>query len=111
MERGKLRHRIAFERRVSVPDGFGNETQSFQAQFTVWGGIKFRNGGEDVYAARLQARRPAILTVRNLPQTRLITAGWRARWDGWIFDLREDPSETDDAVWLEVLAEGQKRSG
>ncbi len=41
--------------------------------------------------ARLQSKAPAIVTVRDFPQTRQVTSEWRVEIDGRTFHLKEDP--------------------
>ena len=104
---GELDRRIRFEKRLEAEDGFGNEQGSWAEQFECWAKRQFLRGGEQVIASRLESRQPAILTVRNSVNTRMITSEWRAidKRDGRIFNIREDPKESDDRAMLEMLAE------
>lgn len=105
---GKLRDRFTIQRRVSANDGYGNSAAGWADQFTIWGGIEFRRGGEGVLAARLAARQPAILTVRSSAQARGILASDRAvnARTGEVFNIRELPREArDNRGFLEMLVE------
>lgn len=105
---GELDQRFRFEKRAEMDDGYGNTVAgAWELQFTVAAKRAFRRGGEQVLAARLQARQPAIITIRNSRQARQITAEWRAVDDrtGTVFAIREEPTETDDQLFLEMLAE------
>lgn len=104
----EMRDRFTIQRRVNNDDGYGNTAGAWADQFTVWGGIEFRRGGEGVLAARLAARQPAILTVRSSAQARGILASDRAvnARTGEIFNVRETPRESrDNRGFLEVLVE------
>lgn len=92
------------------PDGM--PISGYGPQFTVWCGIQWKRGGEAVTQARMESRSPAILTVRQTPDTRRITSEWRATihggpFDGRVFEVREDPTPTDDRGYLEMLAESR----
>lgn len=105
---GDLRERFTIQRRVNTDDGYGNTVGAWADQFTVWGGIEFRRGGEGVLASRLAARQPAILTVRNSAQARVILASDRAvnARTGEVFNIREKPREArENRGFLEMLVE------
>ena len=68
MSMADLQHRITFQKRTETNDGHGNRRGAWEDQFTVWGGVAYRNGGEGVLAARLEATQPAIIKVRALSQ-------------------------------------------
>lgn len=105
---GRLRERFTIQRRVNTDDGHGNTAGEWANLFTVWAGIEFRRGGEGVLAARLAARQPAILTVRNSTQARGILASDRAvnARTGEVFNIREKPREArENRGFLEMLVE------
>lgn len=105
---GRLRERIIIQRRVDVDDGKGNVTGSWQDQMTVWAAIQFMRGSEPVIAARLTARQPAIMTIRNSTQARGILASDRAvnARTGEVFNIREKPREArENRGFLEMLVE------
>lgn len=79
----------------------------YDDQFTVWTGVRWLRGTEAVMQARMQSRSPAILTVRRSPDTDRITSEWRVLIDGRKFDVKEDPRQSDDRGYLEMLAEAQ----
>jgi head-tail adaptor len=105
---GRLDRRLSFERRTDVADGYGNQVAGdWTPQFTDVANRKWLRGGEDVMAARLESRQPAILTMRNSTQARQVTADWRAvdTRSGEIYNIREDPKESDSRGFLEMLVE------
>lgn len=105
---GSLDRRIRFEMRNAVEDGRGNTVSGdWLLQFTVWAKRTYRRGGEGVLAARLESRQPVILRIRNSRRARTITADWRAvdDRDGTVYNIRENPQETDDRAYLEMLVE------
>jgi head-tail adaptor len=107
MHAGQLDRRLRFEKRQDVDDGHGNSVGEFVHQFTVAANRKFLTGGEGVLAARLTARQPAIVTIRNSAAGRGIQAEWQAvdTRDATVYNIREKPKETDDRHWLEMLVE------
>jgi head-tail adaptor len=105
---GHLRERFTIQRRVDIDDGYGNTVGEWADQFAMWGGIRFMRGGEGVLAARLTARQPAILTVRNSTVARGILASDRAvnARTGEVFNIREQPrAARDNRGFLEMLVE------
>lgn len=104
---GMLDRRLSFESRTKVDDGFGNTIGSWVAQFTTAANRKWLRGGEAVMAARLESRQPVILTIRNSGDARLIGNDWRAvdTRDGTIYNIRENPKESENRGYLEMLAE------
>lgn len=111
MQAGELDRRVQFQRRAEKDDGHGNPVSGdWETQFERWAKIKFMRGSESVLAARLEARQPAILTIRNSAEARQVTADWRIvelveGRNGPVFNIRENPTRTDDRAWLEMLVE------
>lgn len=104
---GELSHRIAWDRRQDVDDGFGNTKADWVEQFTTSAKVAPKLGGETVLAARLQSQNTVNITVRQSSKTILIQPDWRAR------DVREDKEfairsiidPDDGGAWLEVLCQ------
>lgn len=112
---GDLRDSFTIQRDMATPDWSGHPGEpDWKDQFTIWGNITFMRGGEAVIAARLTARQPAILTIRNsvsartiLPSDRVINAR-----TGEIFNIREQPRVSrDNRGMLEVLIEAGASDG
>lgn len=105
MGAGKLDRRFRFERRQAIDDGHGNSVGEFVHQFTVAANMVFLRGGEGVLAARLAAKQPAILTIRDSVAARSIAAEWQAvdARSGEVFNIRENPKLSDG--YLEMLVE------
>ena len=80
MTAGKLRERVAFEKRDPIDDGYGNEQSGEWAeQFEVWGRVLPLKGSEAVMADRLSGRQPVVVQVRYSDTTAAVEPGWRAR--------------------------------
>lgn len=82
MQAGKLRERIAFDKRrvLTEPgDGYGNLVEDWHYQFTTRGGLTPLRRGETVIASRLSGVQPYILLLRASSVTRQITTDWRCR--------------------------------
>jgi len=116
---GQLFERVAFDRRITEPDGYGNEQQRFVEQFQRRAGFTFLRGGETVVASRLEGRQPILVRVRRDSQTLAISPDWQMRdvrngswqgdgsadvWSGPFYAVRSI-SETSDRQFLDVLVE------
>lgn len=106
MQAGDLSVRATFERPIQSRDEDGQIVQGWTAGFTAWVNVRYLRGGEAVMQARMQSHSPAILTIRASSQSRQVTSEWRARIDGRVFDVKEDPRPTPDRAFVEMLAEG-----
>ena len=100
-----LDHRAEFSLRESIEDDMGGTRDEWVLQFVEWVGVKYLRGGESVMQARLASKSPAIVTMRASTLTRRVTSEWKLRIDGREFDAKEDPRETDDRAFFEVLVE------
>lgn len=78
---GELSHRLSFDERPDIDDGFGNTEGAgeWRHRFTVSAAMRPRGGSEAVVAARLEGRNLVGVYVRSSANTRQITAGWRVR--------------------------------
>jgi SPP1 family predicted phage head-tail adaptor len=106
MTAGPLRQRFAFDERVIDADGYGNERGTWVERFRVWAQRMMLRGGEDVLAARLEGRAPAVIVVRATTDARRVTTDWRARdlRSGQVFNVRAvTPRERRD--YLDFLCE------
>lgn len=103
---GELRHRITFQKATLVDDGYGGSIQTWVDQGTVFAKFQYLKGGEEVMAARLQAKQPAIITVRSDSMTRQADPSWRLRdAGGALWNIRAITDPTGRRAWLEILAE------
>ena len=111
----KLGMRFTIQRDMATPDWSGHPSDpDWKDQFTIWGNIVFMRGGEAVIAARLTARQPAILTIRDSAQAKGIKPSDRVKnaRTGEIFNIREQPRESkDNRGFLEVLIEAGASDG
>lgn len=108
MRAGDMDQRFTIQRYIGVDDGYGNIVGSWVDQFTVLGSVQFMRGSETVIAARLSARQPAIMTIRNGDQARSILPSDRAKnaRTGEVFNIREQPREArDNSGYIEALIE------
>lgn len=105
MKSGQLNNRAAFHSPLAGKDAAGQIENGFAAEFIVWANVVFRRGGEGVFAARLEAKSPAIITVRASTESLEIRPSWAVDIGGERFNVRERPRFTDDRLYLEFLAE------
>lgn len=113
---GRLRERFTIQRDMATSDwsGHSGEPDWRDVIGPIWGGIQFMRGGEAVMSARLTARQPAILTIRNSSQARGILPSDRAKnaRTGEMFNIREQPRVSrDNRGFLEVLVESGMSDG
>lgn len=112
---GKLRDRFTFQKDEATADWTGHPAApDWKDKFTVWGTIEYSRGGESVMAARLTARQPAILTVRNTSDARQVEPNWRVKdaRTGEIFNIRETPREAKESRgFLQMLVEAGASDG
>lgn len=105
-----LKHRLAFEKEVTISDPYGGSTATWTEQFAVWGQILFRTGSEPVIAQRLQGQQTVEIKVRYTPQTKQIDAAWRikhVRGDGItdFYAIKSPPiRKPDDYGFLTMAA-------
>ncbi|MCQ0987543.1 head-tail adaptor protein [Jiella marina] len=105
-EAGRLTERIAFDAVIQTQGEGGGTVSGFEERFVVSARRRYLRGGEGVQAARLEGRRPLVLTIRRSSQSEMITAEWRARdtRSSEVYDIKSvEPSE--DRRDLDVLCE------
>lgn len=100
-----LTKRASFLKPEKGRDPDGNIIQGYFEQFNVAASVQPLRGGEEIMQARMQSKAPAIITVRASSQSRQITSEWRIRIDGHEYDVKEDPRESQNRAFLEMLAE------
>lgn len=107
-----LDHRVAFDRRVSVDDGYGNTVGDWQEQFKVFAGFTHLRGGEAVIASRLQGQHVQVIFVRSSTQARQVSGDWRIRdvRTGVSYNIR-DITPTEDGRWIDFLTQSGVASG
>lgn len=96
---GSLKHKISWQRRPLISDGYGNNEGDFEEEFIRWAEIRPSLGIETVNAARLAGQQPVDIIVRRDSDTRQIAPDWRAVGvnDGVVYaitspaiDMRQD---------------------
>lgn len=105
---GELSHKVAFDARTVVDDGYGNPVSGDWAQqFIVNAKVQAKFGGEAVTAARLQGQQPVTIVVRQSSTTLQIKDDWRARdaRDGTEYAIRSIVDPDDSGAWLELLCQ------
>lgn len=103
----QLTKRVAFLKPIVDQDEDGMMVQRYDLQFTLWGHVLPLRGGEQIMQARMVAKAPAIVTVRAGAQARQTTSDWRVQIGGKVYEVKENPRETQDRAFLELLVEGR----
>ncbi|MTH61440.1 phage head closure protein [Paracoccus litorisediminis] len=102
---GELNRRATFLRPIKDRDADGKVIQSYIPVFEAWANVRWLRGGESVMQSRLASRSPAIVTIRAHVAAREVTSEWRVQIEGRAFEIKEDPRESDDRAFLELLVE------
>lgn len=103
---GELNHRITFERRAVISDGYGNSEGDWAEEFTVWAKFQAKLGGETVTAARLSGQQPVLIVVRQSGNTDLITTDWRAKdRAGKIYNIRSIVDPDGEGAFWEMMCQ------
>jgi hypothetical protein len=105
---GELSHKVAFDAREVIDDGYGNPVSGDWAeQFVVSAKVQAKFGGESVTAARLTGQQPVTIVVRQSAQTRQIAEDWRARdvRTGIEYAIRSKVDPDDRGAWFELLTQ------
>lgn len=74
-----LRHKVAFDRPVAVPDALGGKSVTWSEAHVTGAEIIFQKGGEAVQAARLAGRQVFKIKIRTCEDARAIGVGYRMR--------------------------------
>ena len=85
----------------------GQRITGMEDRFTVWAKHAPLRGGEAVMQARMESRSPAAVTVECSSDTLTITSEWEVVIDGRTYQLKEDPRETRDRAFLDMLVEAR----
>ena len=105
-------HQADFEMPSLDNDEYGGQRQGWSHQFREAIAVKYLRGTETVMAARMTARNPVILTLRDSARARKVTAEWRVKVRDRmnvtrVYELREEPRPSDHGGFLDVLAESR----
>ncbi|MFT4162477.1 head-tail adaptor protein [Shinella sp.] len=88
---GSLDHRVTFQEKDLVDDGYGNSEMAWVDRFTMSARLQplftSKLDVEGVSQARLQSQQPYNLIVRSCADTRGITPNWR------VYDARAGKDE------------------
>jgi SPP1 family predicted phage head-tail adaptor len=106
MQAGDLREKIELLKQVSVSDGAGGSTISWEVQVTSRAAIKVLKASETVMAGRLQGTQTLVATVRWQAALADVDGTWRLRnkRTGNDYNIR---AVTPDVrkQWCDVLCE------
>lgn len=105
---GELRERLIFQSPAPLDDGYGNQEQGWQDEFTAWARLQPKVGGETVLAARLTGRQIYLVHLRSSGNTRRVAPEWQAVHvkNGRVFQIKSPSRNMDEkGDWLEMDAE------
>lgn len=96
---GSLKHRISLESAVSIMDGEGGETLTWQAFATVWAAVEPKPAPERVQDGQVRARRAYRITIRYRDD---VSATDRVQYDGVTLDVLSVVHLHGDKAWTEL---------
>lgn len=108
MKAGTLNKRATFQSEVSVPDGAGGSTLSWQDYVTVWAQLSPERAREKIQQGRIADASAGVLRVRSSTATRLIDATYRVLVDGVTYNVRgvANPDQRNDMLEFPVETDG-----
>lgn len=109
MSAGRLNHKISFQSRIIISDGYGNERGDFSEVFIRSAEIKPALGIEQNAAARLVGEQPVEIRVYRDSDTKTIDASWRAVDvnDGTVYAITSptiDLKQDRRMLWMTAVA-------
>lgn len=104
---GTLRHTVAFYRLDTTTDDYGNVSSGYAATplCTRKADLQLQRGRERIESGRLEDAVAGVLTVRNDPDTRLVTAADKVVVDGVDYQIRGVPTPVLWNRFLEFAVE------
>lgn len=108
MKAGTLNKRARFESQVSVSDGAGGSTPSWQEYVTVWAQLSPERAREKIQQGRIADAAAGVLRVRSSTATRLIDGKYRVVLDGVTYNVRgaANPDQRNDMLEFVVDTDG-----
>lgn len=105
MRAGTLNKRATFISQVSVSDGAGGSTLSWQEYVTVWAQLSPERAREKIQQGRIADAQAGVLRVRSSTATRMIDATYRVVVGSTTYNIRgiANPDQRNDM--LEILVE------
>lgn len=106
MNISKLRHRVTIQNKVTLPDGYGGVTSTWQDVATVWASVEPLNGRELYAAQQVKAELTHRIRIRYMSG---IKPEMRIAFDNRTFEIEAiiDPEERHESLELlcsEVVA-------
>jgi len=108
MKAGTLNKRARFESQVSVSDGAGGSTVSWQEYVTVWAQLSPERAREKIQQGRIADNQAGVLRVRSSTATRLIDGKYRVVLDGTVYNIKShsNPDQRNDMLEYIVETDG-----
>ena len=101
---GRMKDALAFDKRSTIKDAFGGESEIYTEQFSQACELIHMSGSESVDSARLAGREVYKARLRSSEQLRAVTsAGWQVRDTrrGKTYNITSIDAVTDRAqVWI-----------
>ena len=105
MKIGNMRHRITFEKKVPVPDGYKGNAITWQPVCVVWAEVEPLSGRERFYANQIQTEVTHKIGIRYNGS---ITTEMRILHKGRAFDIESIIDIKEAQEFQTILAREQK---
>jgi SPP1 family predicted phage head-tail adaptor len=108
MKSGTPNKRATFRSLVTVSDGAGGSTLSWQDYVTVWAQLSPERAREKIQQGRIADASAGVLRVRSSTATRLIDGTYKVVVDGMTFNVRgaSNPDQRNDMLEFIVETDG-----
>lgn len=102
MRIGRLRHRVAIDRKQRTPDGGGGYTEEWVAHATKWAEVRPMRGEEREHAEAVRSGGDYKIMMRNPVD---IAEDDRIVWHGETYNVRFVPRVGAHPMYIEIDAE------
>jgi SPP1 family predicted phage head-tail adaptor len=103
---GDLRERVELQSLVTVPDGAGGSSQSWETVLTAAAAIKVLKAGEEVMQGRLASTQTLVVTIRNQPALADAATTWKLKnvRTGKLYNIKSITPDVRKA-WVDILCQ------
>jgi SPP1 family predicted phage head-tail adaptor len=103
---GDLRERVELQALVTVSDGAGGSTQSWETVLTAAAAIKVLKAGEEVMQGRLASEQTLVVTLRWQPALADALTTWKLKnvRSGKLYNIKSITPDVRKA-WVDILCQ------
>jgi SPP1 family predicted phage head-tail adaptor len=103
---GDLREKVELQALVTVSDGAGGSTQSWETVLTASAGIKVLKAGEEIMQGRLASEQTLVVTLRWQPALADALTTWKLKnvRTGKLYGIKSITPDVRKA-WVDILCQ------